>query len=105
MAEGQTAVLTTAAQMSPEGTDRVGAYAVIERSVAQSAAELAAHARIVRRARDAISRTEPERDPAEGLRASCVAVFTALALQLRTSETRDDAASTAAVWRGGLPGL
>ena len=106
VAEGQTAVLTTAAQMLPEGTDHVlAASAVIERAVAPWTAELAAHARIARRVRDAISRTEPERDLAEGLRTSCVAVFTALALQLRTSETRDYAAIVAAAWRGGLPGL
>ena len=68
MAEGQTAVLTTAAQMPPERTDRVGAAAVIEPSVAQSAAALAAHARIARRVRDVITRTEPERNRAETLR-------------------------------------
>ena len=57
MAEGQTAVLATAAQMPPEGTDHVSAAAIIERSVAQSASALAAHARIARRVRDVIAQT------------------------------------------------
>ena len=89
-----------------EGSDRVVAAAgVIEHAVEQSAKQLSAHARISRRVKDMIAKTDQENDREKALRIGCLVIFNALAFHLRLASSNDDVPTVAEAWRDGIPGL
>ena len=72
-----------------EGTDRVIAAAgVIEHAVEQSASHLSQHARISRRVKDIIAKTDQENDREKALRIGCLVIFNALAFHFSDSPLR-----------------